>query len=133
MEEIIRLKSSVIDSTTLDRKIKRKVAEINITDSFSNGYPDQDGKTVNTLLLELDRSIATLKSIYVIKNTNITSHRKYIGSFIVFCKKVIRRLLKWLFFSYIDQQNQMNAKTIETIELIEELQKKIIEERKNDN
>jgi O-antigen chain-terminating methyltransferase len=45
----------------------------------------------------------------------ITSHRKYIGKFLVLGKKIVRKLLKWYVNPIIEQQNEFNGSVTASI------------------
>lgn len=51
----------------------------------------------------------------------ITSHRKTIGRFIVFGKKVVRKLLRWYINPPFDQQREFNGSVTRSINIVNEL------------
>ncbi len=56
----------------------------------------------------------------------IISIRPVIGPVIVFAKKVFRKLTRWLFLTYINQQNEYNKKVLEMIKEVQSTQKMLI-------
>lgn len=64
----------------------------------------------------------------------IKSHRKYIGSAIVFGKKVARRLLKWYINPITEDQTMFNNATVDVIEdLSNEINKNLSEQERQIN
>lgn len=56
---------------------------------------------------------------YMVKiNHPITSHKKVIGKFIIFWKKIIRRFLRWLIHPIVTEQNEFNASVTASINAI---------------
>ena len=48
---------------------------------------------------------------------NLKSDRKVIGRFIIFFKKIVRRILNYLFLPIIDKQNSINARMAAALEV----------------
>ena len=56
---------------------------------------------------------------YMVKiNYPIVSHKKVIGKFIIFWKKIIRRFLRWLIYPIVTEQNEFNASVTASINAI---------------
>jgi 2-polyprenyl-3-methyl-5-hydroxy-6-metoxy-1,4-benzoquinol methylase len=56
---------------------------------------------------------------YLVKiNYPIISHKKFIGKFVVFWKKIVRRLLRWLIYPIVTEQNEFNASVTASINAI---------------
>lgn len=50
-----------------------------------------------------------------IRISSITSHRKYVGRFIVLAKKIILKVVSFSLKNYIKQQEEFNANTIKSL------------------
>lgn len=82
-------------------KRNRKVKEDNINDSQITHYefiPNEVYDNIN--ILNNKREIAAHRPLY--------SHRKIIGKFVIFSKKVARRCLKWYINPITEQQTEFN-------------------------
>ena len=75
------------------------------------------------------RQLAIIRSYAVIGEWKITSHRKKIGWLIVLCKKMIRKLLRWLLKPYFEQVNTFNNNVVMALDNIVKLQEKIISKK----
>lgn len=56
----------------------------------------------------------------------IVSHRPFIGKFIVFCKRVVRKLTRWLVLPYVVQIMNFHSATICVIEEMMKLQEQLV-------
>ncbi|KLU59393.1 ubiquinone biosynthesis O-methyltransferase [Peptococcaceae bacterium CEB3] len=74
---------------------------------------------------ELSRLEAELRQSNLTWNVNaeypITSHRKTIGRFIVFGKKVVRKFLRWYVNPPVDQQREFNGSVTRSLNLLAEI------------
>lgn len=110
---------------TTEEKIKEIVFEINsekktiqeIVDIMLNN--DQSASCVDGYtfdMQELERWKNKDNEYYEIhSHWSISSHRKFIGRFIVFFKKIVRKLLKWYIDPIVEQQNRFNGSVTASI------------------
>lgn len=59
----------------------------------------------------------------------VRSHRKWLGSFIIFAKRLVRKLLKWLFEPLLEQQSNWNRSAYQThvyqLRILQELEERM--------
>lgn len=98
MNEDIDVKKIMNEIT---KKVNHKLQNVE-SNSYIN-LPQEINKNTNTTnMIRFDNTqIHTLQY-------SITSHRKYIGPFIVISKKIIRKGLIWLLQPVLDKQNRIN-------------------------
>lgn len=125
------------------RKIKnRKFAIENlglgdnqINSVVSNNINSIDSEEINKLFTVMFNHIQAINdNWYLNLNRPICSNRKVVGSFIVFAKKVLRKLIKtflgWYIFPIIETQNTFNSNAVNSINLMKDVIVKLTE---NDN
>jgi len=113
------------------RNVEHKVIFEKLTDvplydrlnGVGTGYERRDADPVGRYLMEVADRVQTLSA----QQNNpyyrvIVSHRKGIGKFIVFTKRVIRRLLKWLIEPICEQQTAFNSEVTPSIGRLVEAQ-----------
>ena len=129
---MLEINSKVVDVSELERKIETKIIEKNIPSEIQL-------EDVSSLLLKelviLRQNYSELNNKWKIHEVEISSHRPVIGRCIVFSKKVIRKLTRWLFSTYYNQQSEFNSATVRTIGDMIRIQhlliEKLSEEEKN--
>lgn len=98
-------------------KASKEKLEINESQNYFNQI-NNDGHEV----IELKQEIRNNNQKWDIPSEwIITSHRKGIGRFIVFGKKVIRKLLRWYINPSWDQQRDFNASVTRSINILSEI------------
>ncbi|WP_276840022.1 hypothetical protein [Anaerovibrio lipolyticus] len=127
---IIDINSAIADKDELISRIEVKAEENGLClRSGEEGYVDSMAKLAEQL--ELCKRYATLmKGSAVIREWQITSHRRKIGWLIVFCKKVVRKLLRWLLNPYFEQVSNFNKNAVMAVDNLVRLQEKIISTEK---
>lgn len=118
---------SIINSSELMNRLEWSVSEKEIDSSFfsqkeCNGCRIDINHSLEKLKLLSDR----LESLYTVHEVPITSHRKHLGKYIVFSKKVFRKLTRWFVHPYINQQNSINQLVVKLIREIVEVEKILI-------
>lgn len=131
---MFEIDQSIISIEELNSVIKRKVE--------SKGIPQElYGETTNniegitlknnviTLREQLDAVLQHLNEMnakYEIHEVPITSHRPYIGRVIVFLKRVMRKITRWLFQTYYWQETEFNKATVMTLNELIKVQYSLI-------
>lgn len=102
------------------RQIKENVSKRNIQDDLLSKVST---KEFSANLAELEGHQYILNKIWTYSaDYPIVSHRPFFGKFIVFTKKVIRKLLRWYINPIVEKQIEFNAFTVRAINsIVEEL------------
>lgn len=113
MKKVMKCESGIIDDKYVNNSRKAKNMVINEIDEYINKmeYNRQENNT----------------KWNVITHNNITSHRKILGRFIVFIKRVIRKSLKWYINPIMDQQREFNASITRTSNDMSNVLQKMLE------
>ena len=86
-----------------------------------------NNNNLNSYIEEISQNIMAMESTREnIAHRNIYSHRKFIGKFIVFGKKVTRKLLKWYIDPVCYQQTRFNNAVVPSIGRLTEIQAEIL-------
>ncbi|MCR8635976.1 methyltransferase domain-containing protein [Paenibacillus radicis (ex Xue et al. 2023)] len=126
-----------MSNLTVDRIMNR--IKTTLTDAQKKRTLLQENKSTNTndfdhqlskLILEIEQCNRkwNINSEYA-----ITSHRPILGRFIIFGKKVIRKLLRWYINPVIEQQKDFNASVTRSLNILSTLNAGYSEEIKNLN
>lgn len=134
---MIEIDPGIIDSAELMNRVMKSVIEKNIDPNlYPNLYGDTlSEKPVDPRTLYIDNAINDLQNTmnwlhqnYAIVERPIVCHIPVIGKLVVVIKKIYRRLTRWIFASYYQQQTDMNGAIVETMSQMLELQKMIRQE-----
>ncbi|MBQ8189511.1 MAG: hypothetical protein IJZ44_07000 [Lachnospiraceae bacterium] len=120
----------VIDANELLYRVETSVMKNNIPKEYFGMEIEQGSRGVENrrqvLLDSLQTKLNWLRESYSIQELPIRSNRPVIGKFIVFAKKVFRKLTRWLFASYYHQQTTINGVIVQTMTEMMELQEMLI-------
>lgn len=98
------------------------VLEVGFSDDKKTTCPTGNGKGIEAKLNEMDIEIRQNNINWNVTNDFIiTSHRKYIGKFIVFSKKNVRKILKWYINPPWEKQRGFNGSATRAINVLGEL------------
>lgn len=124
----------MIKAEEVIRKLKnRQMAEMNKDyNADQEKYTRQLEGDLQAQIQEMKRVVTQLKNVAQIQDDfNITSHRKYIGRFIVFGKKVVRKFLRWYIHPIAEKQTIYNHANIDSMyymtECIEQIENHIMD------
>ena len=103
-----------------DRKLStQEVMEILLGRANNDEEKKGSSSFVNFDMDELLKWKTLNNEKYMVKiNYPIVSHKKIIGKYIIFWKKIIRRLLRWLIHPIVIEQNEFNASVTASINAI---------------
>ena len=120
MNNFIEINPKIIEPRELENRCRQSLHSKNIN------AQNHDLNILNQL--KIDFQLMQMKAN--IHETPITSHRPIIGKFIVFAKKTFRKLTRWLFSAYYNQQNEFNSTALKVISDLIRVQEQILEEQK---
>ncbi len=124
---MIEINSEIIDSKLLEERVRSKMKlKLIHVDSSTSAIRDMN-KMLNSIRESFQRLLCSSR----IRELPISSHRKLIGGGIVFIKRVFRKLTRWLFSTYYNQQNEFNETVVQTINKMIALQENMISFYKN--
>jgi O-antigen chain-terminating methyltransferase len=117
---IFEIRTGDINVEEIMKEIRQKIRDKGIEPV---DFPDMGTLVLESLGADLtsfdtntfEESIRAVNSLWEINSElPITSHRKGIGSLIVFGKKAVRKLLRWHIAPIVDQTRQFAASTVRT-------------------
>lgn len=118
---------SIISSSELMNRLELSVSDKGIgLSSYSPNEGNAESDCIQQSLEKIGILVDRLESLYTIYEVPIRSHRKYLGKYIVFSKKVFRKLTRWFVHPYINQQNSINQLVVKLIREIIEVEKILI-------
>lgn len=126
---MIEIDSGIIDPEVLYQRVKTTAKAKNISQEFYNTTETGNEANIYTLrraMLRICQNMQMMKATQVIEEKPVFSNRPVIGKAIVFCKRVYRKLTRWLFQTYYLQQTTYNEATTRTIEDLIRVQEDLI-------
>lgn len=118
---MIEIDSKIIDGEALFERVKLSAKMKNIPEEFYI-KDEQDSQveavTANRIreeMLIVYQNLQMMNATWIIGEKPIVSNRPVIGPVIVFCKKAFRKLTRWLFRTYYEQQTDFNGAATRTI------------------
>ena len=85
------------------------------------------------ILADIAANLQKLRESYAIVERPIASNRPVIGGLIVLIKKIYRKMTRWIFASYYQQQTQINETIMQTLSGMIELQELMITTYQKEN
>lgn len=123
---MIEIDPGIMDSEELMRRVKTSVIRKKIPEKFF-GFETEGGLDYSEqILADIAVNLQKLKESYAIVERPIASNRPVIGGLIVLIKKVYRKMTRWIFASYYQQQTQINETIMQTLSGMIELQEYMI-------
>lgn len=132
---MIEISSKVMNSNELEIRVAQSVQMKQIPKEFygtqSQMTDVQTGNAdVNQMLVWMQsvlQNIEMMNTMWVLSEQPITSSRKFIGKFVVFCKKVVRKLTRWLLQPYFVQQTNFNGAVTRAVSDMQKIQATLIQ------
>lgn len=127
---MIEIDSSIIDADILDERIKMTAKMKDIAPEFYSAAEMENEGNFNFMhqaMLSIYRNLQMMKATQIIEEKPIRSNRPVIGKWIVFCKRVFRKLTRWLFQPYYQQQTCYNEAATRTIADMIKVQENLIQ------
>lgn len=134
----IEIDSRIIDADILKRKLIDSAQANKIPMHYISEGDDFQLSAVSIpqirdISLQMDRRLMELNNDWQIHELPITSHRPVIGKFLVFAKKTFRKLTRWLFSAYYEQESKFNYEVVQCLSEVHTMQKMIIKYLEQEN
>ena len=130
---MIEIDPGIIDSEELLRRVKTSVIRKKIPEKFFGFEAEERLDYSDQILADIAANLQKLKESYAIVERPIASNRPVIGGLIVLIKKVYRKMTRWIFASYYQQQTQINETIMQTLSGMIELQELMINTYQKEN
>ena len=129
---MIEIDSSIINADILYERVKTSAKMKDIPREF---YGDVHNSTTDDII-NAKRILEEMNALYhnlqmmnatcIIGEKPLVSNRPIIGKIIVLCKKVFRKMTRWLFRTYYEQQTNFNEATTKTVSEMIRLQEMLV-------
>jgi len=124
---MIEINPKIIDP----RVLEARVAQAMNNKGLINENSITISENLHRILCSIRQDFTNLSAFAKIRELPICSHRRFIGRYIVFMKRVFRKLTRWLFSAYYNQQNQFNTVVVRTLDDMIRLQEIMIANMEN--
>lgn len=127
----IEIDPKIIDPNVLQQMLSESVKDRGIPHRFLGDNADElysivTIRQIKEAFLKSQRYLAELSNNWQIRESEITSHRKVVGPVIVFVKKAFRKLTRWLFSTYNDQESKYNYEVLQCMKELHSTQNMIL-------
>lgn len=117
---MIEIDSDIIDADLLFERVKLTAASKNIPDEFYNStavsrVPVEGFLQIHREMLNVYQNLQMMNATWIIMEGELHSSCPVIGKLIVLGKRIFRKLTRWLFQSYYQQQTDFNGAVTRTI------------------
>ena len=109
---MIEINPKIIDP----RVLEARVVQVMNKKGISNENAITISENLHRILCSIRQDFTNLSASAKIRELPICSHRRFIGRCIVFMKRVFRKITRWLFSAYYNQQNEFNAAVVRTLD-----------------
>lgn len=104
----------------IEANVNKKISDKKYTEDEVKSIKDMSAKILDDNVYISDKSLSYIRFLCQSYNNelrlqNITSHRKFIGRYIVLAKKIIFRALRFALKGFVNQQQEFNAGVIKAI------------------
>ena len=130
---MIEIDPGIIDSEELLRRVKTSVIIKKIPEKFFGFEAEERLDYSDQILADIAANLQKLRESYAIVERPIASNRPVIGGLIVLIKKIYRKMTRWIFASYYQQQTQINETIMQTLSGMIELQELMITTYQKEN
>lgn len=117
---MIEIDSGIIDAGLLFERVKLMAASKEISEEFyintavsSASFAGFD--QIHREMLSVYQNLQMMNATWIITEKELHSSKPVIGRFIVLGKRIFRKLTRWLFRSYYEQQTDFNGAATRTI------------------
>lgn len=129
---MIEIDSGIIDAEILLERIKTAAEMKNIPKKFYGENPVNKLERINLVtvqesMIQIHQDLQKMQASWVIGEKPLASVHPVVGPLIVFCKKVYRKLTRWLFATYYQQQTEFNGAATKTIADMVQVQEMLIQ------
>ena len=111
---------------TINRKLMAKGIHLHEQDQEWSANGILSARQLRNQLNKIYRNYREMSLTWEIHEQPFVSHRPFVGKLIVFCKRAIRKLTRWLIYPYIAQIMNFHSATIGVIEKMIELQEQLV-------
>ena len=130
---MIEIDPGIIYSEELLRRVKTSVIRKKIPEKFFGFEAEERLDYSDQILADIAANLQKLRESYAIVERPIASNRPVIGGLIVLIKKIYRKMTRWIFASYYQQQTQINETIMQTLSGMIELQELMITTYQKEN
>ncbi len=129
---MIEIDPGIIDGKILFERVKATAKTQNISKDFYNSndnyLTDISINKLHEVMTGFYKNLHMMNATWAIEDKPLASTRPLIGGTIVFCKRVVRKLLRWLFIPFYQQQSEFNGAVTKTLSDMIKIQEILIRE-----
>lgn len=126
----IEINSRITDAGGLLQRVENTAKSRQIAEEFyirERNDPDPcNYYEVRDLMQKVYENLQVMNVTWPICEKPLRSNHRVIGGLIVFCKRIVRKLLRWLYQPYYQQQTEFNSAVTKTVSDMIKVQEMLI-------
>lgn len=127
---MIEINSKIIDAGTLLQRVENTAKSRQIAEEFyvwEDNDPNQCSYyAVRDMMQHVYENLQVMNTTWPLCERPLKSNHRVIGGLIVFCKKIVRKLTRWLFQPLYIQQTEFNSAVTKTVSDMLKVQEMLI-------
>lgn len=127
---MIEINSKIIDANVLFQRVENTAKSRKIAEEF---YVWEDGDSgrvdyyaVRDMMQRVYENLQVMNTTWPLCEKPLRSNHRIIGGAIVFCKRIVRKLTRWLFQPLYLQQTEFNSAVTKTVSDMLKVQEMLI-------
>lgn len=127
---MLEINSRIVDADSLFQRVVNTAKSRQIADEFYGGELKSPYKNnyceMRDMMQSVYDNLQVMNTTWPICEKPLRSNHRVIGGAIVFCKKIVRKLTRWLYQPYFQQQTDFNSAVTKTVSDMIKVQEMLI-------
>lgn len=127
---MFEIDSKIVDADSLLQRVANIAKSRQIAEEFYVSEKNDAGACnyyeVRDMMQKIYENLQVMNVTWPICEKPLRSNHRVIGGVIVFCKKIVRKLTRWLFQPYYQQQTEFNSAVTKTVSDMIKVQEMLI-------
>lgn len=127
---MFEIDSKIVDADSLLQRVANTAKSRQIAEEFYVSEKNDAGACnyyeVRDMMQKIYENLQVMNVTWPICEKPLRSNHRVIGGVIVFCKKIVRKLTRWLFQPYYQQQTEFNSAVTKTVSDMIKVQEMLI-------
>lgn len=127
---MFEINSKIVDADSLFQRVADTAKNRQIAEEFyvraKKNSGTHDYYEVRDMMQKVYENLQVMNVTWPICEKPLRSNHRVIGGVIVFCKKIVRKLTRWLYQPYYQQQTEFNSAVTKTVSDMIKIQEMLI-------
>lgn len=127
---MLEINSRIVDADSLLQRVVNTAKSRQIADEFYDGGLNSSHisayREIRDMMQNVYDNLQVMNITWLISEKPLRSNHRVVGGIIVFCKRIVRKLTRWLFQPYYQQQTDFNSAVTKTVSDMIKVQEMLI-------